>query len=73
MQNEFIMDTLKDIAKKIADLKEFHAAVIIKTIVDYEREGVEQLFIDQQKIQLNKVYDRIAELEEKARRLLERL
>jgi len=73
LRNEYIMEALRDIAKKIADLKEFHVVVINKTIEDYEREGVEQLFIDQQKAKLDKVNDRIADLEERGRRLLQRL
>ncbi|MEN6348289.1 MAG: hypothetical protein ABFD08_02680, partial [Syntrophomonas sp.] len=59
--------------KKIADLKEFNVVVILKTIEEYQQAGVEETFIEQQKAQLEKVYARIAELEDKARRLLERL
>ncbi len=73
MNDEFILDALRDIAKKIAGLKEFHAAVIIKTIEDYEREGVDELFIEQQKAQLKKVYEKIAELEARGKKLIERL
>lgn len=73
MQDEYIFQALQDIAKKIADLKEFNVAVLEKTIADYQREGIDELFIDQQKLQLNKVYERIAELEERGRRLLQRL
>lgn len=72
-QNEYIFEALRDTAKKIADLKEFNVVVIMKTIKDYEQAGVEESFIEQQRAQLEKVYARIAELEDKARRLLKRL
>lgn len=73
MQKEYIYDALKETAKKIDDLREFHVAVIIKTIEEYEKAGVGEFFLEQQKSQLHKVYARIAELEDKGRRLLERL
>lgn len=73
MNDEFILDALQEIAKKIAGLKELHAAVIIKTIEDYEREGVDELFIEQQRVQLKKVYEQIAELEARGKKLIERL
>lgn len=73
MKNEYIFEALRDTAKKIADLKEFNVVVILKTIEEYEQAGVEESFIAQQRAQLEKVYARIAELEDKARRLLERL
>lgn len=73
MKNEYIFEALRDTAKKIADLKEFNVVVILKTIEEYEQAGVEESFIVQQRAQLEKVYGRIAELEDKARRLLERL
>lgn len=72
-QNEFIFTAIRETAKKIADLKEFNVVVILKTIEEYEQAGVEESFIEQQRAQLEKVYARIAELEDKARRLLERL
>ncbi|MEN6389003.1 MAG: hypothetical protein ABFD04_01195 [Syntrophomonas sp.] len=72
-QNEYIFTALRETAKKIADLKEFNVVVILKTIEEYQQAGVEETFIEQQKAQLEKVYARIAELEDKARRLLERL
>lgn len=73
MKNEHIFQALRDTAKKIADLKEFNVVVILKTIEEYEQAGVEESFIEQQRAQLEKVYARIAELEDKARRLLEHL
>ncbi len=73
MNDEYVLEALKDIAKKIAGLKEFHAAVILQTIEDYEREGVDILFIEQQKAQLKKVYQQIDDLEARGKRLMERL
>lgn len=72
-QNEYIYAALRETAKKIADLKEFNVVVILKTIEEYKQAGVEEYFIEQQRTQLEKVYARIAELEDKARRLLGRL
>ena len=73
MPNENILKALKDTAKKITDLKSFNVVIILKTIEDYEKDGVDQLFIEQQKIQLQKVYTMIEELEATAQRLLKRL
>ncbi len=73
LQNEYIFEALRETSKKITDLKEFNVPVIMKAIEEYEQAGVEESFIEQQKAQLEKVYARIAELEDKARRLLERL
>lgn len=73
MENEHIFESLKDTAKKIADLKEFHVPVVLKIIEDYEQAGIDEFFIEQQKLQLQKIYSMIAELEAKAERLLERL
>ncbi|MEQ8175606.1 MAG: hypothetical protein ABRQ26_11120 [Syntrophomonadaceae bacterium] len=72
-QNEYIFKALRETAKKMADLKEFNVVVILKTIEEYEQAGVEEYFIEQQRAQLVKVYARIAELEDKSRRLLEHL
>jgi len=50
----------------------FNVPVILKTIDDYEKAGVEQHFIEQQKVQLQKMYNKIGELEAKAKRLFPR-
>jgi hypothetical protein len=68
-----ILKTLKDTGKKIADLKSFNVSVILKTIEDYEKAEVDPYFIEQQKVQLQKVYAMIDELEAKAERLFKRL
>jgi hypothetical protein len=73
LQNEYILKTLRETAKKIADLKEFNVPVILKAIEEYEKAGAQECFIEQQKALLDKVYTHIAELEDKAGRLLERL
>jgi len=73
LTNENILKALQDTGKKIADLKSFNVSVILKTIEDYEKAGVDQQFIEDQKILLQKVYARIEELEAKAERLLKRL
>jgi len=67
--DEYRLQALKETHKKIRDLKEFNIPVILKTMEEYEKAGAEQLFIDQQKALLEKVYARIGELEEKERRL----
>jgi hypothetical protein len=71
--NEDILEALKDTRKKIADLKSFNVSIILKTIEDYEKAEVDQYFIEQQRLQLQKVYGMIGELESKAVRLLKRL
>ncbi|HBK52344.1 MAG: hypothetical protein PHP26_07775 [Syntrophomonas sp.] len=73
MSNENIVEALKDTNKKIADLKSFNIPIILKTIEEYEKSGVEECFIEQQRLQLQKVYARINELEAKAERLFNRL
>ncbi len=73
MSTENILETLRETSKRISDLKSFNIPVILKTIAEYEESGVEEYFIEQQRIQLQKVYNRISELEAKAERLLGRL
>lgn len=73
VQQEYILEALRSTAKKITDLKEFNIPIIMTTIKEYEEAGVEDSFIEQQRAQLKRVYERIAELENKARRLLEHL
>lgn len=73
LSNEYIFEALKDTAKKITDLKNFQVPVILETIEEYQKAGVEEHFIEQQRLQLQKVYDRIDELEAKAERLFKRL
>ncbi|KUG02864.1 hypothetical protein ASZ90_019757 [hydrocarbon metagenome] len=64
---------LQETRKKIRDLKEFNIPVILKTIEQYEQAGVEELFLEQQKTLLDKVYIRLRELEDKEQRLLAEL
>lgn len=73
MSEEYILKALQETNKKIADLKEFNVPVILKTIEEYKKAEVEQLFIDQQRAQLQKVYAMIEELEAKKIRLFNRL
>lgn len=73
MNKEITLQVLKDTYKKMTDLKEFNVPVILKTIEEYEKNGVDKLFINQQKAQLEKVNNRISELESKAARLLQEL
>lgn len=73
MSNENIVEALKDTSKKIADLKSFNVPIILKTIEEYEESGIDEYFIEQQRLQLQKVYARINELEAKAERLFKRL
>lgn len=73
MPEENILEALKETGKKIADLKGFNVPTLLKTIEEYEESGIEGHFIEQQKLQLQKVYERISELEAKAERLFKRL
>jgi len=70
---EYILEALKETNKKIADLKEFNVPVILQTIEEYKKAGADQLFIEQQEVQLQKVYALIEELEAKKVRLFNRL
>jgi len=70
---EYILEALKETNKKIADLKEFNVPVILQTIEEYKKAGADQLFIEQQEVQLQKVYALIEELEAKKIRLFNRL
>jgi hypothetical protein len=62
---------LQETRKKIRDLKEFNIPVITRTIEQYEQAGVEEIFVQQQKALLDKVYSRLQELEDKEQRLQE--
>lgn len=73
MSEEYILKALQETNKKIADLKEFNVPVILQTIEDYKKAGADQLFIEQQEVQLQKVYALIEELEAKKIRLFNRL
>lgn len=73
MSNENIIEALKDTGKKIADLKSFQVPIILKTIKEYQESEVEEYFIEQQRLQLQKVHARMNELEAKAERLFKRL
>ncbi|MDD3024032.1 MAG: hypothetical protein PHE26_09075 [Syntrophomonadaceae bacterium] len=71
MKNENTLRTLTSTSKKIADLKGFNIPITLKVIADYEEAGIDQYFIDQQKLQLQKYLVMVAELAAKAERLLE--
>ncbi len=73
MSEEYILKALQETNKKIADLKEFNVPVILQTIEEYKKAGADQLFIEQQEAQLQKVYALIEELEAKKIRLFNRL
>jgi len=70
---EYILEALKETNKKIADLKEFNVPVILQTIEEYKKAGADQLFIEQQEAQLQKIYALIEQLEAKKIRLFNRL
>ncbi len=72
-RENFRAAVLQETRKKIRDLKEFNIPVILKTIEQYEQAGVEELFLEQQKVLLEKVYSRLRELEDKEQRLLAEL
>lgn len=69
MNLENRMQVLKDSFKKLNDLKEYNRPIILKTIEEYDNTGIDELFINQQKLNLEKVNIRINELEEKVERL----
>lgn len=73
MSEEYILKALQETNKKIADLKEFNLPVILQTIEDYKKAGADQHFVEQQEVQLQKVYAMIDELEAKKVRLFNRL
>lgn len=73
MSKENILQALEDTWKKIDGLKGFHIPVVLKIIEDYEKAEVETFFVEQQKIQLDKLYNMLAELEARAGRLQKRL
>ncbi|MEA4924347.1 MAG: hypothetical protein VB084_03460 [Syntrophomonadaceae bacterium] len=69
MAKEDTLEVLKETTKKIADLKNFNVPVILEIIENYINAGVESYLIEQQKLQLKKIYATIDELEAKAERL----
>ena len=73
MSEENIWQALADTNKKIEGLKGFHVPVILQTIDNYEKAGADDLFIQQEKARLQKVYQQIEVLEQKAERLISRL
>ncbi len=73
MDQENVLQALADTRKKIDGLKEFHIPVVLKTIEDYEKAEVDEHFIEQQRAQLQKLFNMIDELEIRAVRLQKRL
>lgn len=73
MPKDNILRALAETRKKIEGLKGFHVPVVLKTIEEYEQEEVDEQFIEQQRLQLQKLYEMIAELEAKAELLRQRL
>lgn len=73
MSTEIILQVLEDTWKKIDGLKGFHIPVVLKTIEEYEKAEIDTYFIEQQKLQLQKLSTMLAELEAKAERLKQRL
>jgi len=69
MIKECHWQTLQDTKKRIDGLKGFHIPVTLKVIEEYEEAGVDGLFINQQRVHLQKLYDMLGELEAKAERL----
>lgn len=70
---ELKVQALKETIKKIDDLKQFNVPIILKTLDEYEAGDVGEVFINQQKVLLEKVYSRINELEAKKGRILKEL
>ncbi|NMC27272.1 MAG: hypothetical protein GYA42_03910 [Syntrophomonadaceae bacterium] len=67
------MQALHDTTKKLADLKGFHVPVLLKTIEDFEKAGVDEYFLEVERQKLLKLHVLIEELEAKAERLIKRL
>lgn len=70
---ENTLQVLGDTWKKIEGLKCFHIPIALQVIEDYKQAGIEGFFMEQQQIQLQKLYDMLAELESKAERLRQKL
>lgn len=70
---ENMIQVLEDTWKKIEGLKCFHIPIALQVIEDYKEAGIEGFFMDQQQVQLQKLYNMLAELESKAERLTKRL
>ncbi len=68
-RENFRSAAIQETRKKIRDLKEFNIPVILKTIEEYEKAGVEDCFLEQQRALLDKVYLRLKELQDKEQRL----
>ncbi len=73
ISREHIFEALEETRKKIEGLKGFHIPVVLNTIEEYEKAEVDGHFIEQQKLQLQKLYDMIEDLEHRAQRLIQRL
>jgi len=70
---ENTIQVLEDTRRKIDGLKGFHIPIVLKTIEEYEAAEVDSLFIEQQKLQLQKLSNMLAELEAKTERFKQRL
>jgi len=68
-----ILQVLEDTRNKIDGLKCFHIPIALQVIQEYEKAEIEGLFMEQQKYQLQKLYNLLTELEAKAERLIQRL
>jgi hypothetical protein len=64
---------LEDTRKKIDGLKNFHIPIAQNVIEEYEKAEVDGYFMEQQKYQLQKLLNMLAELEAKDERLQQRL
>ncbi len=73
MSLENTIQVLEDTRRKIDGLKGFHIPIVLKTIEEYEAAEVDSLFIEQQKLQLQKLSNMLAELEAKTERFKQRL
>lgn len=70
ISREYILQALTDTQKKIEGIKGFHIPVVLQTIAEYEKAGVDEYFIEQQRLQLQKLFNMI---QAKAERLKMRL
>lgn len=73
MLKEDLLQVLEDNWRKIDGLKGFHIPVVLNLIEDYEKAEIDTYFIEQQKLQLQKLLKMLAELEGKSDRIMQRL
>lgn len=70
---ENALQVLHDTLQKIEGLRCFHIPIAAKVNEQYEEAGIDGYFMEQQKLQMQKLLDLLAQLEAKLERLQQRL